>query len=83
MTVEISIYTAGGSLLASQQRTVTTGWDQLNDVFDKLGVGAATIEGGWIKVRLVSGSPDAWTCYASVVDKETGDPTYVAGVEAE
>ncbi|MCK5379294.1 MAG: hypothetical protein KAJ78_07810, partial [Acidobacteria bacterium] len=83
MTVEISIYTAGGSLLASQQRTVSTGWDQLNDVFDKLGVGAATIEGGWIKVRLVSGSPDAWTCYASVVDKETGDPTYVAGVEAE
>jgi hypothetical protein len=83
MTVEISIYTAGGSLLASQQRTLTTGWDQFNDVFDKLGVGAATIEGGWIKVRLVSGSPDAWTCYASVVDKGTSDPTYVAGVEVE
>ncbi len=83
MTVEISIYTAGGSLLANQQRTVTDGWDQINDVFDKMGVGAASIEGGWIRVRLISGSPDAWTCYASVVDKETGDPTYVAGVEAE
>ncbi len=83
MTVEISIYTAGGSLLAVQQRTVTDGWDQINDVFDKMGVGAASIEGGWIKVRMISGSPDAWTCYASVVDKETGDPTYVAGVEAE
>ena len=83
MTVEISIYTAGGSLLATQQRTVVDGWDQINDVFDKMGLGAASIEGGWIRVRLVGGSPDAWTCYASVVDKETGDPTYVAGVEAE
>ncbi len=83
MTVEISIYTAGGSLLATQQRTVTDGWDQINDVFDKMGLGAASIEGGWIRVRLVGGAPDAWTCYASVVDKETGDPTYVAGVEVE
>jgi len=83
MTVEISIYTAGGSLLATQQRTVSDGWDQINDVFDKMGLGAASIEGGWIRVRLVGGAPDAWTCYASVVDKETGDPTYVAGVEAQ
>lgn len=83
MTVEVSIYTAGGSLLAIEQRVVSDGWDQINDVFDKMGVGAATIEGGWIKVRLVSGSPDAWTCYASVVDKETGDPTYVGGVNPE
>lgn len=83
MTVEISIYTAGGSLLASEQRTITDGWEQFNDVFHKFGVGGVAIEGGWIKVRLVSGSPDAWTCYASVVDKETGDPTYVAGVRAK
>jgi hypothetical protein len=83
MTVEISIYTAGGSLLATQQRTVIDGWDQINDVFDRLGVGGANVEGGWISVRMVGGSPDAWTCYASVVDDETGDPTYVAGVAAQ
>ncbi len=81
MTVEISIYTAGGTLLGTRQRILNDGWDQINDVFNWMGIGSAIVEGGWASVRVVAGSPDAWTCYASVVDDETGDPTYVAGVE--
>ena len=79
MILEISIYTSAGTLLTSGTRTVSDAWDQF-DVFNLFGLGSAHVEGGWIRVRLASGSPDFWTCYASVIDDETGDGTYVPGV---
>jgi hypothetical protein len=38
------------------------------------------VTGGWIRVRLVSGTPATWSCYASVIDGLTGDPTYIMPV---
>ncbi len=80
LTVEITIYTAAGTALATSTRVVSDAWEQINDVFAKLGIGAAVVEGGWIRIHRVGGNPDFWTCYGSVVDSVTGDPTYVAGV---
>ncbi len=55
-------------------------WRQVNDIFNNMGIGDAEVEGGWIRVRLVSGSPSFWTTYATVIDDTTGDPTYVLPV---
>ena len=79
-TVEVAIYSSRGSLLGTRAYTQTAAYNQVNDVFADLGLGAAEVEGGWIKVRLTAGSPSFWTCYASVVDAVTNDPTYVMPV---
>lgn len=78
--VEVTVYSSGGSLLAVKSYTRTGAWDQITDVFADMGIGGAAVEGAWMKVRLTSGSPAFWTCYASVVDFDTGDPTYVVPV---
>ena len=75
--VEVSIFTSGGSLLATTTYNRTAAYDQITNVFDNMGLGSTAIEGAWIKVRLVSGSPTYWTCYASVVDFDSNDPTYI------
>lgn len=79
--VEVSVYSSAGALLATKSFTRSSAFDQINNLFDNLGIGTAAIHGAWVRVRLVSGSPQFWTCYASVVDERTGDPTYVAPVE--
>lgn len=83
ITVDIRLYSADGALLASGTRSVNDAWEQINDVFSVLGAGGSNVLGAWARVRLINGSPDSWACYASVVDKETGDPTYVIGVAPE
>ena len=80
--VEVTVYSSGGSLLAISSYSRSQAYDQVNDLFDDMGIGSLAVEGAWIRVRLVSGSPTYWTCYASVVDDLTGDPTYVAPVES-
>lgn len=78
-TVEVSLHNEQGLVLATEQFTRSAAFDQITDIFSVMGVQTA-VEGGWIVVRLISGSPSFWTCYASVVDDETGDPTFVAPV---
>ncbi len=78
--VEVTAYSSGGSLLAVKRYPRTGAWDQITDVFTDMGIGSAAVNGAWLKVRLISGSPAFWTCYASVVDAVTGDPTYVTPV---
>ncbi len=80
-TVEVSAYSSGGSLLAVKSYPRSSAWDQITDVFTDMGLGGTIVDGGWLRVRLVAGSPGFWTCYASVIDDLTGDPTYVAPVE--
>ena len=80
-TVEVSAYSSGGSLLAVKSYPRSSAWDQITDVFADMGLAGTIVDGGWLRVRLVSGSPGFWTCYASVIDDLTGDPTYVAPVE--
>ena len=52
----------------------------MNDVFSNMGIGSQNVEGGWIRVTLISGSPSYWTTYATVIDASTDDPTYVLPV---
>jgi hypothetical protein len=53
----------------------------VNDLFGDLGLGGMTVEGGWLHIRRVGGSGSYWTCYASVVDNLSDDPTFVAPME--
>jgi subtilisin-like proprotein convertase family protein len=80
LTVRIDIYSATGVLMSSTNRNQSTAWLQINDLFDKVGLGASVVDGGWIRVTRTSGGSGAWTCYASVVDDQTGDPTFVAPI---
>jgi len=75
--VKVEIYSAEGTLLAQKNYSQATAWRQVNDIFNNVGIGSAEVEGGWIRVRLVSGSPSFWTTYATVIDDTTDDPTYV------
>lgn len=80
LTVRVDIYTASGLLLSSTTRSQSTAWVQINDLFGKVGLGSSSVDGGWIRVTKTGGSADTWTCYASVVDDVTDDPTYVGPV---
>jgi hypothetical protein len=79
--VKVSVYTSEGVLLAEHTYVIKTAWRQVDDIFRKLGVGDLDVEGGWIRVVLVGGSPAFWTTYATVIDSRTNDPTYVLAVE--
>jgi hypothetical protein len=78
--VEVTLYTANGSQLAHKRYSTSSAFRQINDLFSDLGVGNRSVEGAWIKVRLISPAKAGfyWTCYASVIDRRTGDPTYVS-----
>ncbi len=76
----VSIVSPSGSVLATRSYTTGAAFRQVNDVFTDMGLGGVSVENAWIVVRLESGNPDHWTCYASVVDDRTGDPTYVMPV---
>jgi hypothetical protein len=81
LTVRVSIHAPGGALLAARNFTGSAGFRQINDLFEELGLGSLSVEGAWIEVQLMSPAPAFWTCYASVVDDRTNDPTYVLPVE--
>jgi len=78
--VKVEIFSAAGSLLAQKTYSQSTAWRQINDVFTNMGIGNQTVEGGWIRVTLVSGAPSFWTTYATVIDDNTDDPTYILPV---
>ena len=78
--VRVQIYSAAGALLAEKTYSQATAWRQIDDIFANMGIGNQTVEGGWIRVTLVTGSPAFWTTYATVIDDNTDDPTYVLPV---
>ena len=78
--VKVQIYAADGSLLAQKNFSQGAAWRQINDIFENMGIGDETVEGGWIRVTLVTGSPSFWTTYATVIDDTTDDSTYVLPV---
>ncbi len=78
--VEVTVFNASGTQLGSKVYSRGTAWFQVNNLLGDMGLGGMSVEGGWIRVRLVGGSPAYWTCYASVVDADTDDPTYVVPV---
>jgi hypothetical protein len=78
--VRVQIYDADGTLLAQKTYSQAAAWRQVNNIFNNMGIGSAVVEGGWIRVSLISGSPSFWTTYATVIDNNTDDPTYVLPV---
>ena len=80
LLVRMTIHAPSGAIVATKNYSQTSAFNQINNVFADMGVGGHAVEGGWIKVELLAGSPAFWTTYASVVDDLTGDPTYVGPV---
>ncbi len=80
LQVQVQAYNANGALIGTKNYSQGAAWRQINDVFDDMGLGGQVIYGGWLKITRVAGA-GFWTCYASVVDDLTNDPTYVAPVE--
>jgi len=78
--IKVEIYSSAGTMLAEKTYSQSAAWRQINDVFDNMGIGNMTVEGGLIRVTLVTGSPAFWTTYATVIDDTTNDPTYVLPV---
>ncbi len=80
VTYRITLYSASGAQLGTKTYTRTTAYDQIGKVFEDMGLGGVSVQGGWARVEVESGCPFFWTTYASVVDDRTGDPTYVMPV---
>jgi hypothetical protein len=78
--LRVEIYSEAGELLAQKSFSQATAWRQVNDIFRNMGIGGTEVEGGWIRVTLVEGSPSYWTTYATVVDDVTDDPSYILPV---
>ncbi len=77
-TVEVTLYSPGGTVLATKQYTQNIAYRQITDIFGDMGLSSDfNVEGAWIRVKLVDGCPDKWTTYASIVDDTTGDPSYI------
>jgi len=79
-TALVTVFDASGVVRASKTYTQTAAFRQVNNVFGDMGLGGVSIEGGWILVELSAGAPEYWTTYLSLIDADTNDPTYVAGV---
>jgi hypothetical protein len=80
IAVRVQLHDTDGTVLATKAYSSSSGFLQINDVLANMGIGNAIVEGGWISVELLAGSPSYWTAYASIVDGSTDDPTYVLPV---
>jgi len=80
LLVRVEVFNAAGTLIGTKNYSHSAAWRQVNDVFGDMGLGSQVLYGGWFRVTRIAGT-GFWTCYASVVDDLTNDPTYVAPVE--
>ena len=80
LQIQVQVFNAAGSMIGTKNYSHAAAWRQINDLFDDMGLGNQVIYGGWLRVTRTSGT-GYWTCYASVVDDRTNDPTYVAPIE--
>jgi uncharacterized membrane protein affecting hemolysin expression len=60
-TVKARIYSSDGEMLAQKNYTTAAAWRQINDIFNNMGIGDEVVEGGWIRITLIGGSPAYWT----------------------
>ncbi len=77
LQVRVQVFNAAGAMIGTKNYSQSAAWRQVNDLFDDMGLGDQVMYGGWLRVTRTAGS-GFWTCYASVVDDLTNDPTYVA-----
>lgn len=80
LLARITIRDESGSVVATKVYSQTAAFRQINTILTNMGVAWIALEGGWIEVERIGGSPTFWTAYASVVDDRTGDPTYIGPI---
>jgi hypothetical protein len=80
MAVRVQVHDPDGTILATKGYASSSAYLQVNDLFKDMGLETLSVEGAWLSVRLIGGTPAYWTAYASVVDDSTDDPTYVLPV---
>jgi len=80
LQVQVQVFNAAGAMIGTKNYSHAAAWRQVNDLFDDMGLGNQVMYGGWLRVTRTAGA-GYWTCYASVVDDRTNDPTYVSPVE--
>jgi len=80
MAVRVKIHAPDGTILASKGYVSEDAFRQINNLLGEMGIGGTVVEGGWISVELIGGSPAFWTTYVSIVDGSTDDPTYIMPV---
>jgi hypothetical protein len=80
LAVRVKAHSPDGTVLATKGYGTSAAFTQINNLLDDMGIGGAIVDGGWISVELIGGSPSYWTAYASIVDGSTDDPTYILPV---
>jgi len=80
MAVRVQLHDTDGIVLGTKGYASTSAFLQINNVLDSMGIGDTIVDGGWISVDLIAGSPAYWTAYASIIDASTDDPTYILPV---
>jgi hypothetical protein len=80
LAVRVQLHDTDGTVIGTKGYASTSAFLQINDVLDSMGIGETIVEGGWISVDLIAGSPAYWTAYASIIDASTDDPTYILPV---
>jgi hypothetical protein len=80
IAVRVQLHDTDGTVLGTKGYASTSGFLQINNVLDSMGIAETIVDGGWISVDLIAGSPAYWTAYASIVDSSTDDPTYILPV---
>lgn len=80
MAVNVKIHAPSGQVLASRGYSASGAFMQINNLAKSMGIANHVVEGGWVSVDLLGGSPSYWTCYLSIVDENTDDPTYIIPV---
>ena len=80
IAVRVQLHDTDGTVLATKGYASTSAFLQINNILDSMGIAGTVVDGGWISVDLIAGSPAYWTAYASIVDAGTDDPTYILPV---
>lgn len=78
--VRVKVHSTDGTVLATKGYNVNGSFLQINNLLGDMGIGNTVVEGGWVSVQLINGSPVYWTTYLSLVDGSTDDPTYIMPV---
>jgi hypothetical protein len=80
MAIRVQLHAPDGTVLATKGYGTAAAFTQINNLLNDMGIGNTVVDGGWISVELIGGSPAYWTAYASIVDGSTDDPTYILPV---
>jgi hypothetical protein len=78
----VSVISPSGSVLAVKSYTRSQAWDQINDLFTDMGIGATAVQGARNRIRATPGDASTPWFYLSIVDDRTANATYVLAIPA-